>query len=383
MAPDLELRYYQMAHRHRFHPGVPRYRPTLQVKGTDVKIDWSTYDQRLRKYFDGSAFTNAHGYWGPGYGIPIDHIMLPFDVQRREDVERAWPVPVPKDGPTPDFEAVWEETARQFRTHFDADPTWRKVKKVVFIDALDESYNEAAYKQMIYYCDLLRKGMGKGWFHYRIDGGYSWEAMETLCNHVDLWVCHTIGFDREKMAHFREKGVDPWFYGPMIYEQRANSACGSNTFLDLDLLTCRGVGWAAWKHKCGYCEWEFDAFFDSVNKVYEPQRAWREAINYQKRDIAFNGSGLLIYRGDVIGSPGPIPSIRLKAHRRGFQDYEYFWLLQQAGRGDEANRLVDSIIHTVPFGKASVGNIEIWKNNPEAWDRARFEAARPLTTAAS
>ncbi|KKL20508.1 hypothetical protein LCGC14_2454760 [marine sediment metagenome] len=222
---------------------------------------------------------------------------------------------------------------------------------------------------MRYFAELLWRGTGKGWFRYRVDGGYSDEAMETLCNHVDLWVCHSIGYDAEKMAKYRARGVEPWFYGPMIYERRANSACGSNTFIDLDLLTCRGIGWAAWKHRSGYCQWEFD---------WSGEEAWTEALNYRKGNNAFNGSGQFIYRGSFIGSKDPVPSIRMKAHRRGFQDYEYFWLLREAGRGAEADRIVDSIIHTTPFGTASVGNTEIWKNDPEAWDAARCQAGELL-----
>jgi len=379
MNPEAELRYYQMARRHRFQPGVFAYRPDLTVEGTAVSIDWTAYDARVGTYLDGSAFTEANGYWGPGAGVPIDHILLPFDCERGEKVERAWPIQTPPGGPTPDYEAIWVETARQFKAHFDADPRRAAVEKIVFIDSLDESYNEAAYEKMIYYCDLLRRGLGKDWFRYRIDGGYSWEAMERLRNHVTLWICHTIGFDRDKMAHFREQGVEPWFYGPMIYEREANSACGSNTFLDLDLLTGRGVGWAAWKYACGYCEWEFDAYWDSVNDQRDPELNWTNAINFRKGETAFNGSGLLIYRGSFIGSPDPVPSIRLKAHRRGFQDHEYFWLLREAGRGEEADRLVDSVVHEYPFGKASVGNVEVWKNNPEAWDAARIQAGDMLS----
>ena len=118
--------------------------------------------------------------------------------------------------------------------------------------------------------------------------------------------CLTIGFDRDKMAHFRQQGVEPWFYGPMIYEREANSACGSNTFLDLDLLTGRGVGWATWKYQCGYCEWEFDAYFDAINDQRDPELNWTNALNFRKGEIAFNGSGLLIYRGSFIGSPDAI-----------------------------------------------------------------------------
>ncbi len=383
MPPAQELAYYHMAHRHRFHPGVPTYKPVIEVDGTDVKIDWSEYDARLTKYFDGSAFTEASGYWGPGRGMPIPHVILPFDINKRNETGRAWPIPLPDEGRTDDYEAVWVEAARQFREHFEADPTWRKVRRIVFLDGLDESYSEEAYEKMRHYCDLLRRGMGEGWFQYRIDGGYSREAMETLCKHVGLWICHTIGFDAEKMAHYRKLGVEPWFYGPMIYERQANSACGSNTFTDLDLLTCRGMGWAAWKHRCGYCQWEFDSFWDMDTDRYDPVLNWTEAINFRKRGNAFNGSGLLIYRGSFIGTTDPVPSIRLKAHRRGFQDYEYLWMLADSGREAEADGIVDSIIHALPFGRQSVGNTEIWKNDPQAWEQARSQAGDLLSQAAS
>jgi len=387
MTPQQELRWYQMTHRHRFQPGVAYYRPGLKVQGTKVTIDWSDYDKRIGKYLDGSAFTDAYGYWGPGYGVPIAHILLPFDCNKPGRRSGGWPASMPEGGPTPQFEAVWVETGRQIQAHFDADPRMRRVRKIVFLGGLDESYNEAAYEQMIYYCKLLRRGLGKDWFQYRIDGGYNWKAMEKLHPYVGLWVCHTAGFDAKKVAHFRKKGVEPWFYGPMIYERRGNSACGSNTFTDLDLLTCRGVGWVAWKHRSGFCEWEFDAFYDATKKMRRPQKpwekAWTKAMNCRYGGQEYNGSGLLIYRGALSGSPDPIPSIRLKAHRRGFQDYEYFRLLKQAGKGGEADRLVDTIVTTVPFGRANYTNTDIWKHNPEAWDGIRIQAGKMLSAGAS
>lgn len=369
MDPDRELRYYQMCRQHGFDPGVYRYIPQLSVEGTNVRIDWSDYDARLRKYLDGSAFTEEHGYWGRGRAVPLDHIILPFDCEKSENRRRAWPMATPEGGPTPEFDAVWVEAARQFREHFDADPLWRKTRKVVFLDGLDEAYYEDAYQRMIYYSKLLRQGMGESWFSYRIDGGYGREAMEKLHSWVDLWVCHTIAFDADTVAEFRDKGVETWFYGPMVYERRENSACGSNTFLDLDLLTCRGIGWAAWKHRCGYCEWEFE---------WNNERSWADPLNWVTSQVAYNTSGLLMYRGEQIGRDGPIPSIRLKAQRRGFQDYEYFRLLEQAGSAEEADGIVNSIVRATPFGEASIGNTEIWRNDPEAWDAARVRAGERL-----
>jgi hypothetical protein len=118
MPPQEELLYYQMARQHRFLPLIYAYRPGLSVEGTKVTLDWTAYDNRLGKYLDGSAFTAKHHYWGPGYGVPIDHVMLPFDVKRKNGT--AWPVDLPKEGRTPAYEAVWKETGRQIREHLDA-----------------------------------------------------------------------------------------------------------------------------------------------------------------------------------------------------------------------------------------------------------------------
>jgi hypothetical protein len=42
---------------------------------------------------------------------------------------------------------------------------------------------------------------------------------------------------------------------------------------------------------------------------------------------------MLVYRGETMGLDEPAASIRLKALRRGSQDYEYFWLASQLPDG--------------------------------------------------
>ena len=368
MTPAEELQYYQLARRHRFLPLIYAYRPKLTVEGTKVSLDWTAYDGRVKRYLDGSAFTEKHDYWGPGGGVPVSHLMLPFDIAGKHG--RAWPIAEPAVGPTPEYLAVWKETARQVRAHLDAIPAARNVMKVAFLNGLDESYNQDAYGKMLYYGKLLHEALGRDWFRYRVDGGYSREAMEKLSAEVDLWVCHTVAFDFDTVEYFRRRGVDAWFYGPMIYEQKRNSGCGSNTFLDLDLLTNRAIGWIGWKYRSGWVEWEFD---------WNARAAWYEDENFKEPKRIYNGSGQLIYRGDVMGYDEPISSIRLKAQRRGLQDYEYFWLLEQATGGKAASdKLVNEIIYKRPFGKAAMRDTEIWRNNPDRWDRARTAAARQI-----
>jgi hypothetical protein len=381
MTADQEMKYYQMLHRHRIQPGVAGYRPEVKIAETKVELDWAEYDRRLARYFDGSAFTGKHGYWGPGYGTPIPHIQLPFNCNK-PNRKGGWPVTMEGNRLTREGEAIWLETCRQFKEHFDANPTWSKVRRVVFLGGMDETYQQWAYEKMIYFCKLLRRGLGKDWFDYRIDGGYNSPAMRQLYKYVDLWVCHTAGWNREKIVNFQGKGVELWFYGPMVYERQANSGCGSNTLTDIDLLSCQGVGWAAWKCRSGYCQWEFDAWHDSQRTRKRPtapfDRAWTNPVNCRIGTREYNGSGLLIYRGELAGLKGPVPSIRLKSHRRGFQDHEYFWLLRHAGKGAEADRLVNSIIPTYPFGPKNYTNTDIWKHNPEQWDAVRIKAGEML-----
>ncbi len=81
-----------------------------------------------------------------------------------------------------------------------------------------------------------------------------------------------------------------------------------------------------------------------------------------------------------MGYDEPIPSVRLKAQRRGLQDYEYFWLLSQKTASNQAaNRLVDRIVYKQTFGVKAMGDTEIWRNNPDEWDKVRIETGEALS----
>ena len=55
----------------------------------------------------------------------------------------------------------------------------------------------------------------------------------------------------------------------------------ADTFLDLDLLVNRAIGWIGWKYKAGWVEWEFD---------WNAFAAWYEPKPKEPRRI-YNGSG--------------------------------------------------------------------------------------------
>jgi len=362
LVPELETKYYQMFRRHRLALGTLGYAPGIEVSGTDVRFDWSKYDARLGKYLDGSAFTEKYGYSGPGYGIPIEYLVLPFDAYplnlyftlrrpgslygKEWKFYRAWPVPVPQAGPTPEYRETWKKAFKGFQDHL-VQRGWTKTQPIVFLLSLDESYDAASIDKLLLYGQLLKES-GADLLKYRIDGWYPAETMKRLSGYVDIAILGLGDYDPVKVNPLKEAGLAPWFY------------TGVGT-LDADPLQCRALSWLAWKYgAASWTIWEMD--FNSL-------RAWQYAETYP----GTNGAGFSVYRGEAMGLDEPVASIRFKLLRRGTQDYEYFWLLSQnQGKKSAADEAVASVIHNFIGLEGPMGAPGMWNHNPEEWERARI-----------
>jgi hypothetical protein len=367
-APELELKYYQMMRRHRLAMGVLGYAPDITVAGSDIQFDWTSYDARLGKYLDGSAFTERYGYSGPGAGVPVELLVLPFDVYpvnnaynsshvgwpygKEWKFYRPWPVAIPDSGVGPAYGAVWTKAFRAFEDHFDAHPAWNRTTPIVFLLSLDESYDERSIEQFLYYGRLLRQSGAKR-LKFRIDGSYPMATMDRLADVVDIAILGVRSYVPERVQQLRQHGVADWFYTGM-------------GMTDADPLGCRALGWVSWKYQAkSWTIWEFD--FNSLRAYMYPE-------TYVDHDgNVLNGEGFLIYRGETMGLDEPVASIRLKLLRRGSQDYEYFWLLaQQPGGRALADSIAKSVIHEPMGVRASWGAPGMWNHNAEDWERARF-----------
>jgi hypothetical protein len=366
--PELELKYYQMIRRHRLAMGVLGYAPDVTVKGSDVRFDWTSYDARLGKYLDGSAFTDRYGYAGPGYGVPIEMLVLPFDVYpvniaynsehlgspygKEWKFYRPWPVDLPEHGVTPEYTEVWKKSFAAFQQHFDDHPTWNRTKPIVFFLSLDESYDSASVEKFLYYGRLLKESGAKR-LKFRIDGSYPMATMDRLTDVVDISILGVRAYLPDRVQQLRKKGVEDWFYTGM-------------DITDGDPLGCRALGWVAWKYQArSWTIWEFD--FNSL-------RAWMLPETYTERNgDPFNGQGFLIYRGETMGLDGPVASIRLKLIRRGSQDYEYFWLLSHKKGGRAVADQIANAVVREPMGiRGAWGSPGMWSHNAEDWERDRY-----------
>jgi len=371
------LAVYQLLKRNRISVMDPTYKPELEIRDGKVSIGWESFDNRLKKYFTGEAFTDKYGYaYGPGYGEPIENFVLPFDVYGKHHSEGWPPVGTPDVERNPENTALYVDCVKQFRDHLKPMFNKGKTDLTVYLNGLDESYFQEAWSRMVYFGDLFHAYYPEA--HFRIDGAYSDEAMEFVRQSIDYWGSHTINYNYDKVKEYQQMGIKDWLYGPMLYESEVNSWVGSSTFIDLPLVNDRAISWSCWKYRAhSWLSWGIGAGWKHA--WYDPE-TWKDAYKSGSgSDIGFpykklNGNGMLIYSGGIIPNvSGPCPSIRLKMMRNGIQEYEYMRLLSQlTGSKDPVDKIIDKIINE-PFGKKGIGVIDVWSFDAEAWANARLQ----------
>jgi hypothetical protein len=386
MSEKDELELYQLFKRNRIALLDPTYDPELQLsKNGEIKIGWKSFDERLGKYFSGKAFTTDYGYqYGPGYGEPIETFVLPFDVYGKHDT-RGWPdIGKPDVERNPSNRAIYVDCIKKVRDHFGSLINPAKTDITVYLNGLDESYFPEAWSRMVYYGDMFHQYYPEASF--RIDGGYTEEALQIVKKSINSWASHTIEYDYETIRKYQDMGIKVWLYGPMLYESRINSWVGSSTFIDLPLVNDRAISWSCWKYRTySWISWGAGAGW--VNGWYDPE-SWKDAsksrseaeseFTYKKQ----NGNALLVYSPGVVPNvDGPCPSIRLKMMRDGVQEYEYMRLLSET---DKSSSRADSVVNSIiklPFGPKSIGNLDVWSFDADKWDEARIAMGNMINNA--
>ncbi len=379
-----ELEIYQLFKRNRIALMDPTYTPELEVSNHgEFVFDWNSFDSRLKKYFSGEAFTKAYGYeYGPGYGEPIESFILPFDVYGKHNT-LGWPDVGPPDVErNPGNKSKYIDAIKTVRNHLKTMIDPDKTQISVYLNGLDESYFPEAWERMVYYGNIFREYYPEA--RFRIDGGYSEEAMQVVQNSIGSWASHTLNYNYDLMKKYQEKGIEDWLYGPMLYESKVNSWVGSSTFIDLPLINDRAISWSSWKyHTFSWIGWGVGpdwerAWYDSETRKNTYKSGADSDPNYTYKKL--NGNALLIYSPGIVANVSVVcPSIRLKTMRNGVQEYEYMRLLSQKdGNRDRVDEIVNGIIKN-PFGANSIGNLDVWSFDPEQWDRARIKMGKLIS----
>ncbi|HEY7311964.1 MAG TPA: GDSL-type esterase/lipase family protein [Gemmataceae bacterium] len=318
--PANERGYYRLAHRHRtFLNRVPYSHRGIVADGCapgwdGKKLDWAAWDRRFGQYFDGSAFADL-----PRRGVPIEGFYLPM--------HENWPTPMQgnynesywADQAFPaSYRRDFVEISRQTAEHFQ-EKKWHDTLFHVFFNnkvdykrngwsratspwLLDEPSNWQDYWALRYFGEAFHDGRnrapGAAKVVFRCDISRPQWQRDAFDGLLDYNVVggamrpyHRLVFDR--------KAAD----GQLVVEY-----AGSNAIEDANT---QAVGWSldSWSlGSDGVLPWQTVGNGDS----------WRRADPLS-----------LFYPGRDARERDPIPSVRLKAYRRGQQDVEYLTLLGQ------------------------------------------------------
>lgn len=156
--------------------------------------------------------------------------------------------------------------------------------------------------------------------------------------------------------------------GARFWTYNGRSPSAGNMTIDKPGTALRTWGWVAERYAVElWYAWEGLYFTDRYNRGTRPTDLMNQPLTYDERrrggEELGNGDGLLAY-------PGPLPSLRLKALRRGLQDR--LLLRSLAGCGEagkaEADRLVRRMI---PRALGEAGDEQAWPDDEVPWEEAR------------
>jgi len=304
---SLARMYYAEALRHRmtldgiYCQGLPvTYDPAHQT----VTIDFTEHDALVADALDGNlietqaAFTT---YMLPGSGLPDAGKIL-----------------------------FW----REFGNHFKEKGWFEKLFYYLPDEPKPENYPEVArIADLVHQADPELRTLVTEQFE------------DALAGHINIWCPDTPLFsdtypwmpDPSVYPGRQALGEEVWWYNCCSVESYFDYL---NFFVDSPGIYARIFFWLTRRyHFTGVLYWHTIYGYSRTDKdlwedAYEPQ--W-----------TVNGDGTMFYPGtpDKIGGTHdiPVPSIRLKRIREGFEDYEYFHILDEMGYSDWLDKKITDI----------------------------------------
>ncbi len=317
--PANERDYYRLAHRHRTVLNcVPYSQNGVVHEGGAPKwdghtLDWNDWDRRFGPLFDGSAFADL-----PRKGVPIECFYLP--------IHENWPTPI-EGNYNGDY---WAD--RAFPAHYRQDLVAVSRQFAAHLHA--KGWNETFFQFFLNgKNDFKRQGWSRGSSPWLLDEPANWQ---------DYWALRWFGlafhegirqagpaaptglplrylapeWQREALDGLLDYYVVGGAFRPyrrMVLDRKAALGQvvleygGTNP---IEAANVQPVGWS------------LDVWALGADGVL-PWQTIGTADSWNHADVL-----ALFYPGRA-GQP-PVPSIRLKAYRRGQQDVEYLTLLARA-----------------------------------------------------
>jgi len=345
---NLDAAYHRFAHRHR-------------VELVHAYDEGSVRASQGR--FDGSDFSRASGYEGPGEGRG----------------NRIVPRSFYGTGPG------WDDRANAWRL---ADSWMTFLATAVpaartFLYMPDEP-SPAEFPRIRALADNVHSNPGPG---RRLPVFVTKHWVPELDESIDIWCSGPQGFDVDRAAKERARGRSYWTYNG----GRPN---GPAIVIDAPATEARMLGWAGFKHDVNvYFYWHGVHWQHNRQKQGErKQDVWVNPITFDNRgqphktDHGYiNGDGVLLYPGEEKVHPaqdrgiaGPVGTIQLANLRRGLQDHEYLALARTLGLTAAVDQALRAVVPRV-FSEA--GETVGFAETGDAYEAARLALARAIAAA--
>jgi len=339
--------------------------PSFDAEGHLTAMDWSEFDLYEGQRLSGSLFSE-----GPMAGSQYELARLTWPAGG------SYPPGCPNifypPDPDPVGNPVYENTIREYIEEYVRHFVGKGWNMPLALYGYDE-VGSAAYHQ--WWAGLVTQANQNLIDEGTIDAPrvlYMYVRASTtsaMVGHADLWAVRAGGYNVE-FGQARQAAGDK-----MMFYHWSEPRVGHHT-INTYGFSMRTKPLIAWKYRVNgiYAEWS------STNWQYVSQVYNGKASDYY--DTRW-GNGVLYYPGSRLsqaGYPvaidGPVPSIRLKALRRGMQDYEYAWLLESLGGDPDA--LIDGVIANALNHAPCSDCLGDWGHDADDWYQLRWDLAEAI-----
>ena len=362
-------RHFQLAHRHRIS--------LIDGNGSAVPWDQDAPVPEWLPRLNGTLFTGADGYAGPGVGVGNNVFSI--------GTYGSW---------------GWQDEGEAgMRTHSDAWVNWFESQSLAtpteyFLYLIDESSNYAQIEQWAQWLNN-NPGPGSGLMSmatiYLVDSAANTPALDIPTSGITVGVTE----DCENAADAYLAAADKRLF---LYN---SSRPGSGSFAtEDDGVALRELAWGHYKKRINrWFFWE-STYYNNFQGGTGQTNVFQSAHTFGGHsgfDTVLgetgwnysNGDGVLFYPGtdllfpsESYGVEGPFASIRMKLWRRGLQDVDYL-TIAAAIDPVRVGQIVESMVPTVlweygvddPQDPTYVRTDISWSIDPDDWESARAELA--------
>ncbi|MFH0731978.1 MAG: PKD domain-containing protein [Candidatus Omnitrophota bacterium] len=356
--------YNQMARKHRLGilNGSQTQAPscTFDADGNLISCNWQKFDRYFAPILDGSLFID-----GSGANTPPNHweISTPADWTQDTDYN---------DNAIKTYFAAYV-------SHIEEYLSSKGIPESRYPHLLYAAYDESGdIDGIVRYATLIQESVGDkvsylDTRHWDAAGSQPGDDDWPLIGKVDVWCPDALHYNPDSIQPRQKNyGEYGWFYH------------NSEPYLGHHVVNAPGFSMRIWplmsyKYKVdGTYIWCVD-YWDFYPEPGNPAvNIFNQPNNYPRW-----GNGVMFYPGNrlnEIGLPsnrGPIPSFRLKAFRRGAQDYEYAYMLK--AKGGDPDTLINAVINSgLMITENNSNETGDWSHNANDYYRLREDLANAI-----